>query len=66
MEERLQRAGFDIGKHPPKQHRAIAQRFIELDDKLRDIDEHCRTLELAQQFATQWENRLGPQIPELC
>ena len=45
MEERLQRGGFDIGKHPSEQRRAIAHRFLELDDKLRDIDEHCRSLE---------------------
>ena len=66
LEERLQRGGFDIGKHPPEQRRAIARRFIEWDDKLRDIDEHTRTLELAQQFAAEWENRLGPQTAELC
>jgi hypothetical protein len=66
MEEGVHRGGFDIGKHPAEQRRAIAHRYIELDDKLRDIDEHCRTLELAQQFATEWENRLGPQIAELC
>jgi len=37
-----------IGRSDPavshEQRRAIAQRFIELDDKLRDIDEHCRVL----------------------
>ena len=58
MEERLQRGGFDIGKHPPEQRRAIAQRFIELDDKLRDIDEHCRALELAEQLSVEWTTRL--------
>ena len=53
MEERVHRGGFDIGKHPPEQRRAIAHRFIELDDKLRDIDEHCRALELAERLALQ-------------
>ena len=59
MEERLQRGGFDIGKHPPEQRRAIAHRFIELDDKLRDIDEHCRALELAEQLSLEWTTLLG-------
>ena len=59
MEERLQRGGFDIGKHPPEQRRAIAHRFIELDDKLMDIDEHCRSLELAEQLALEWTARAG-------
>ena len=54
MEERLQRGGFDVGKHPPGQRRAIAHRFIELDDKLREIDEHCRGLELAEQLSLEW------------
>ena len=58
LEERLNRGGFDIGKHPPEQRRAIAHRFIELDDKLRDIDEHCRGLELAEQLAVEWTARL--------
>jgi hypothetical protein len=44
-----------IGRSDPavshEQRRAIAQRFIELDDKLRDIDEHRR--------------RLGPSVTEL-
>ena len=53
LEERLQRGGFDIGKHPPDQRRAIAQRFIELDDKLRDIDDHCRALELAEPLSVE-------------
>jgi hypothetical protein len=54
MDERLQRGGFDIGKHPPEQRRAIAHRFILLDDKLRGIDEHCRALELAEQLSLEW------------
>ena len=58
MEERLHRGGFDIGKHPPEQRRAIAHRFIELDDKLMDIDEHCRGLELAQKLRPEWIARL--------
>jgi hypothetical protein len=58
MEERLHRGGFDIGKHPPKQRRAIAHRFLELDDKLRDIDDHCRALELAEQLSVKWTTRL--------
>ena len=58
VEERLQRGGFDIGKHPAEQRRAIAQRYIELDDKLRDIDEHCRGLELAEQLSLEWMKRL--------
>ena len=58
MEERLNRGGFDIGKHPPEQRRAIAQRFVELDDKLRDFDEHCRALELAKQLSVEWTTRL--------
>ena len=41
-----------------EQRRAIAQRFIELDDKLRDIDEHCRGLELAQKLRPEWTARL--------
>jgi hypothetical protein len=62
MEERLQRGGFNIGTHPPEQRRAIAQRFIELDDKLKDIDEHCRALELAQQLAVDWKTRLVGEV----
>jgi hypothetical protein len=58
LEERLRRGGFDIGKHPPEQRRAIAQRFIELDDKLRDIDEHRRGIELAEQLSLEWTARL--------
>jgi hypothetical protein len=50
MEERLRRGGFDLGRHPAEQRRTIADRFVELDDKLRDIDDHCRTLELAEKF----------------
>jgi hypothetical protein len=60
MEGRLHRGGFDIGKHPPEQRRAIAQRFIELDDKLRDIDEHCRGLELAEQLSPEWTGDQSP------
>jgi len=59
MEERLNRGGFDIGKHPPERRRAIAQRYMELDDKLRDIDDHCRALELAEQLSLEWTARLG-------
>ena len=58
LEERLHRGGFDIGKHPPEQRRAIAQRFIEFDDKPRDIDEHCCALELAEQLSGEWTARL--------
>jgi hypothetical protein len=58
MEERLNRGGFDIGEHPPEQRRAIAHRFLELDDKLRGIDEHCRGLELADQLSLEWTARL--------
>jgi hypothetical protein len=58
MEERLQRGGFDIGKHPPEQRRTIAQRFIEFDDQLRDIDEHCCALELAERLSGEWTARL--------
>ena len=63
MEERLQRGGFDIGKHPPEQRRAIAQRFIESDDKLRDIDEHRQALELAEQLSLKWPARLEQHHP---
>jgi hypothetical protein len=58
MEERLNRGGFDIGKHPPEQRRAIAHRFMEMDDKLRDIDEHRRGIELAERLAAEWTARL--------
>jgi hypothetical protein len=58
LEERLQRGGFDIGKHPPEQRRAIAQRFIELDDELRDIDEHSKALKLAEQLSAEWSRGL--------
>ena len=54
MDERIHRGGFDMGKHPAEQRRAIAQRFIELDDKLRDIDEHSKALKLAEQFSVEW------------
>jgi hypothetical protein len=58
MEERLHRGGFDLGKHPPEQRRAIADRFIEGDDKLRDIDDHYRALELAEKLSPEWTTRL--------
>jgi len=52
-----------IGRSDPavshEQRRAIAQRFIELDDKLRDIDEHCRGLELAQKLRPECETGRG-------
>jgi hypothetical protein len=43
--------GSTIGKHPAEQRKAIADRFIEFDDKLRDIEEHCRVLELVEQLS---------------
>ena len=33
--------------------------YRQLDDKLRDIDEHCRSLELAEQLALEWTARVG-------
>ncbi len=61
MEERLCRGGFDIGKHPAEQRRAIAQRYIEFDDKVTDIDVHCRALRLAEQLGSEWASRLEKQ-----
>ena len=63
MEERLRRGGFDLGKHPSEQRRSIADRLIEFDDKLRDIDEHCRALELAEQLAGEWTAKLEGRRP---
>ena len=66
MDERLQREGFDIGKHPAEQRRAIAHRFIELDEKLRDIDEHCREIELAVQLSPEWMGNFDDDGNQNC
>jgi hypothetical protein len=52
--ERLRRGGFDLGKFPPEQRRAIALRFIEADDKLREFDQHRENLKIADGYQSEW------------
>ncbi len=54
VDERLRRGGFDLGKFPPQQRRAIALRFIEADDKLREFDQHRENLKIADGFRSEW------------
>jgi hypothetical protein len=54
VDECLRRGGFDLGKFPPQQRRAIALRFIEIDEKLREFDQHKENLEIADGFRGEW------------
>ncbi len=58
VDERLRRGGFDLGKFPPEQRRAIALRFIEADDKLVEFDQHRKNLEIASGFQSEWSTIL--------
>ena len=54
VEARLRRGGFDLGKIPPEQRRAVAQRYVEADDKLRDMSCQVEQLKLAASLREEW------------
>jgi hypothetical protein len=62
VDERLRWGGFDLGKFPPEQRPAIALRFIEADDKLREFDQHMENLKIAEGFQSEWLTILEREI----
>jgi hypothetical protein len=58
IDRRLTTGSFDLSRLPEQDRLAVARRYIELHEKLCELDRHIRDLELAAEFAEQWAKQV--------
>jgi hypothetical protein len=58
LEQRLQRGGFDLSQIAEDHRWTVAARYVEMHDKIADLDRHERWLERANGLGDNWRDRL--------
>jgi len=58
IEQRMEGGKFDPSRLPERDRLPVARRYIELRQRLSDLDRHIEDLEHAGEFEKQWATRL--------
>jgi len=58
IEQRMEGSKFDPSHLPERDWLPVARRYMELRQRLSDLDRHIEDLDLAGEFGKQWATRL--------
>jgi hypothetical protein len=58
IDRRVKTGTFNLSGLPEQERLPVARRYIELHEKLSELDRHIKHLELAAEFAKQWATQI--------